>query len=179
MSKTVSWFLCAFAILNCMMNISHARDPGEQPDQTIRELNAYWNEVSRSVREGDFKGYSATCHPQGVLVSGVKQSSYPLTQALAQWKQGFDDTRAKRMKASVEFRFSQRLHDRTTAHETGIFRYASERDGEQTVAYIHFEGLLQKSPKGWLIMMEYQKSTATEAEWNALDPNTNDTNASS
>jgi hypothetical protein len=167
MKKMTSWFCGTLVILISMMGASHVRDPGEQ---TTRELDAYWSEVSRSVREGDFKGYSATCHPQGVLVSGVKQTSYPLTQALERWKPGFDDTRAERMTASVEFRFSQRLHDRTTAHETGIFRYASTRDGQETVAYIHFEGLLLKSSKGWQIMMEYQKSTATEAEWKALAP---------
>jgi hypothetical protein len=149
---------------------SRADDQGEQSQQAKRELDAYWAEVSRSVREGDFEGYSKTCHPQGVLVSGIKKSSYPLTQTLQGWKQGFDDTRAKQMKASVEFRFSQRLYGPTTAHETGIFRYVSERDGQQTIAYINFEGLLQKSPDGWKILMEYQKSTATEEEWNAFPP---------
>jgi len=136
----------------------------------LRELNDYWREVSRSVKAGDFKGYSNTCHPSGVLVSGVKQTSYPLQQALQRWKQGFDDTQAGRMAASVEFRFSKRLHDATTAHETGIFRYASTKDGEANVQFIHFVGLLRKTPGGWKILMEHQKSAATEAEWKQLAP---------
>lgn len=136
----------------------------------IRELNEYWNQVSRTVKEGDFRGYSDTCHPTGVLVSGIKQTSYPLQQALERWKQGFDDTREKRIKASVDFRFSGRLHDATTAHETGIFRYATTQKGKETVEYIHFEGLLRKTPSGWKIMMEYQKSSASEAEWKRLAP---------
>ncbi|MEM9828453.1 MAG: hypothetical protein AAF958_17825 [Planctomycetota bacterium] len=139
-------------------------------DSVIRELDDYWSKVSRSVREGDFAAYSATCHPLGVLVSGNKQTSYPLTQALAGWKQGFDDTRAKRMSASVEFRFSKRFHDSVTAHETGIFRYATVQDGKSNVQYIHFEGLLRKSDAGWQILMEYQRSLATEAEWKMLEP---------
>jgi len=170
MNKTLTCFCCALVIAFSGLGASHPDDPDKKPDPTTKELNAYWSEVSRSVREGDFAGYSATCHPQGILVSGTKQTSYPLTEALAKWKQGFEDTRAKRMTASVEFRFSQRFHGPKTAHETGMFRYATLKDGKQTVAYIHVEGLLQKSKNGWQIMMEYQKSVGTEAEWKALAP---------
>ena len=146
-----------------------ADEPETKSTKTLAELNAYWAEVSRSVGEGDFEGYTATCHTEGVLVSGVKQTSYPLTLALQRWKSGFDATRAKRMKASVQFRFSQRLHDDTTAHETGIFRYTSRGEGdEEVVQYVNFEGLLRKTATGWKIVMEYQKSMASEEDWNAL-----------
>ncbi len=147
-----------------------ADETGSDTDHVAQELNAYWAEVSRAVLEGDFEGYSATCHPEGILVSGVQQTSYPLTQALARWKPGFEATRARQMQASVEFRFSQRLYSSTTAHDTGIFRYASKRDGQETIAFIHFEALLQKSSDRWKIVMEYQKSLATAEEWQALDP---------
>ncbi len=142
-----------------------------EADTTARlaELNAYWKEVSRAVSEGDFEGYKATCHDEGVLVSGVNQTSYPLTQALARWKQGFLDTRSGKMKASVEFRFRQRWGDHATAHETGIFRYVSvDEKGEKKDSLIHFEGLLLKKPGGWKILMEYQKGPATKEEWDAL-----------
>ncbi|MEM8668923.1 MAG: nuclear transport factor 2 family protein [Planctomycetota bacterium] len=170
MTKNLSRLLCFFTILTVAGSFGLADEPSETSQKTIAELNAYWKEVSRSVREGDFAGYAATCHPEGVLVSGSKKSSYPLSQALEGWKPGFEDTLAKRMEASVEFRFSQRLIGTQTAHETGIFRYATSRDGEEAVAFIHFEGLLKKTPKGWQILMEYQKSEATEAEWKTLAP---------
>ena len=106
MNKTVS-VLCS-TLLSVFIGATTQQpgDPDKQSDAVTGELDAYWSEVSRSVSAGDFAGYSATCHPEGVLVSGVKQTSYPLAQALAKWKQGFDDTRAQRMQASVEFRFS-------------------------------------------------------------------------
>jgi hypothetical protein len=132
------------------------------------ELDAFWAEVSRSVREGDFEGYKATCHQEGVLVSGTSQASYPLSKALARWKQDFLDTSAGKIKASVEFRFSKRLSDETTAHETGIFLYSTiDAEGQPKKEYIHFEGLLVKKG-GWKIMMEYQKSKATREEWEKL-----------
>ena len=73
------------------------------------------------------------------------------------------------MKADVAFRFSQRFGDATTAHETGIFRYsATNAEGETKIEFIHLQALLVKKAEGWKILMEYQKSPATAAEWQAL-----------
>lgn len=141
---------------------------GDNQPSRLAELDAFWSEVSRSVREGDFAGYAATCHPEGVLVSGAKQTSYPLSKALSGWKQGFDDTKAGKMKADVEFRFTQRIGDDSTSHETGIFRYATvDADGKETPAYIHFTALLVKRKGRWLVLMEHQKTQASEKEWEA------------
>ena len=134
----------------------------------IKELDRYWAEVSKSVREGNFEGYQATCHQDGVLVSGRAQTSYPLTQALARWRSGFNETQSGKIQAEVRFRFRQRLNDVTTAHETGIFRYSTAKaSGEKSVTFIHFEALLLKQDR-WRILMEYQKSEATKAEWDQL-----------
>jgi ketosteroid isomerase-like protein len=145
-----------------------------QPDPAaakarLAELDAYWSVVSKSVNTGDFDAYSATCHPEAVLVSGGKQMSQPLASALVRWQQEFTDTREGRIRASVEFRFSTRIGDATTAHETGIFLYTSQAaDGPPKAEHIHFEALLVKKPDGWKILMENQKGPATEAEWQAL-----------
>ncbi|MFT5468597.1 MAG: hypothetical protein ACI8UO_003707 [Verrucomicrobiales bacterium] len=121
------------------------------------------------MRVGDFEGYRATCHPEAVLVSGKSQTSYPLTKALERWQPEFDATKAGEIKADVVFRFSQRFGDATTAHETGIFLYtATNADDEVKAEFIHFQALLVKSADGWKILMEYQKSSATKAEWEAL-----------
>ena len=135
----------------------------------LKQLDAYWAEVSRAVTSGDFAAYEATCHPDGVLVSGSKKTSSPLADALKRWKKEFDATKNGEMKASVEFKFSQRFGDATTAHETGIFLYsATGPDGKMVHDYIHFEALLLKRDGRWKITMEYQKSKATAAEFEAL-----------
>ena len=141
----------------------------EPENARLGQLDAYWAEVSRAVTTGDFAAYEATCHPDGVLVSGVKKTSSPLAEALKRWKKDFDATKGGAMKASVEFKFSKRFGDATTAHETGIFLYsATGPDGKQTHDYINFEALLLKRDGRWQIMMEYQKSKATAAEFEAL-----------
>lgn len=136
----------------------------------LAELDRFWNVVSQSVKDGDFNGYKATCHPEGVLVTEKLKTSQPLAKALERWKSGFDDTKAGRAKASVEFRFSQRLGDDTTAHETGIFLYSfTDAQGQSKKDYVRFEALLVKRD-GWKTLMEYQKSPATPEEWAALNP---------
>ena len=137
------------------------------------ELNKYWKALSKTVSDGDFEGYGAAYHPDAVVIfaTGQNKSSVPLAKALAGWKQGFNDTKAGKNKAGVTFRFSQRIGDDTTAHETGIFNYWTSDpngDNKQEIA-VHFEMLLVKKDGKWLGVMEYQKEAATREEWNALN----------
>lgn len=141
--------------------------PGTANGQATAELDAYWAEVARTVEEGDFEGYAKMYHPDAVLVVGGS-GSYPIAQALDGWKPGFDDTREGRAEAGVEFRLTDRLAGETTAHETGIFRYfLRPGEGEEQIALVHFEALLVKKDGRWLMVMEYQKGPATDAEWAA------------
>jgi ketosteroid isomerase-like protein len=141
--------------------------PSMAPAQVTAELDAYWAEVARTVAEGDFEGYAALYHPDAVLVM-QGAGSVPIGSALAAWKQGFDDTRDGRATAGVEFRLTERLHDATTAHETGVFRYTMEpEEGDAVVALVWFEALLVKKDGEWLMVMEYQKDAATDEDWDA------------
>jgi ketosteroid isomerase-like protein len=134
--------------------------------QVTAELDAFWTEVSRTVESGDFSGYAATYHPDAVVIFG--DATQPISEALAGWEAGFDDTRTGLLEASVAFRFSQRRNDASTAHETGIFRYSAFSPSDDgSVQYVHFEALLVKKG-GWMMMMEFQRGPATEAEWAAL-----------
>jgi hypothetical protein len=136
------------------------------------ELDAFWRDVERAVKEGDFDRYKASCHEVGVLVRGASKETYPLSRALARWKQGFIDTKIGKMKADLEIRFSQRISGETSALETGIFRYSTEMlDRKNTEEFVHFEVLLVKSDR-WRTLMEYQKIPASFAEWNQLKAET-------
>ena len=136
----------------------------------VKELDAYWAEVSRAVKTGDFQAYKATCHPEAVLVTGTKKQSYPLANALVRWKKEFDDTKSGDRKSSAKFRFSHRYHDGTTAHETGMLLYEfSTKDGKSGKEYVFLEALLVKREGKWLIMMEYQKAVGTVEDWEKLN----------
>lgn len=138
-------------------------------DEIIKELDATWAEMSRAVKTGDSEAYAALYHPDAVLVSGYSKNSYPIANALADWKKGFDDTKAGKIKASATFRMSKRLHDKTTAHETGMFYYYTINEkGKLSGQYVHMNALLVKKNGKWLLMMEYQKGPGTKEEWDAL-----------
>ena len=138
-------------------------------ESVVPDLDAYWDSVSLYISTGNFEGLVSTYHPDAVLVSESIGTSYPITQALERWKPGILDTKSGKAKSNVEFRFTQRLHDATTAHEKGIFHYRTEpADGEPVEEYIHFNALLINSD-GWKMVMEYQKHAATKAEWAAAE----------
>jgi len=140
----------------------------QQQSNVLDELDSYWQEVSRTVSAGDFEAYARGYHADAIYVSESKELSEPIALVLDKWRQGFLDTQQGKSHPTVDFRFSQRLNDATSAHESGIFRYSSG-DGENgnKTLYIHFEALLIKQGR-WLTLMEYQKGPATEEEWNSL-----------
>ena len=134
------------------------------------EINAFWIEAERQVREGDFEAYSNSFHPNAILVNGISKNSIPIKEALDRWEKGFEDTRQRQMKASVEFRFSETVFGTSSAYQKGIFHYTSEYIGQSPVSvFIHFEVLLTKSNSIWEILMEYQKDYATKEDWNSLE----------
>ena len=136
---------------------------------TVGELDEYWNRVSKAVRTGDLEAYRATCHQDGVLISGKAKKSELLSQALIRWGKEFAETKAGKMQADVKFRFSGRIAGEDTAHERGIFLYPSKKKGEEWKKdYVHFEALLVKKNGEWKILMEFQKSSATQKEWESM-----------
>jgi len=146
-----------------LMNMAHAKN------KVTSELNDFWVDMSRAVIEGDFKRCKGLYHPDAILVNGFGDDSYPIAGALSKWKQGFDDTKAGKAKSSVSFRFSQRRNDASTAHEVGMFNYYTiDESGKRQGGIYHMNALLVKKDGKWQLMMEYQKSLATQAEWDAI-----------
>lgn len=142
---------------------------GQVSARTSAELNAFWNESERTVREGDFQAYAALYHPDAVLVRSGSGDSVPIGTALTGWREGFEQTARGEAAAELEIRIGTRLASASTSHETGIFRYESRPAvGAPTVALVHFEALVVKVDGSWLWMMEFQKGPATEAQWEAL-----------
>jgi hypothetical protein len=162
-----------FQLLICMVATQAICQTNPSSDSVrIAELNRYWTEVSRTVREGDFEGYAATYHKDAVCVftTGKNKRSASIEMQLALWKKDFVDTKAGKSKNNVAFRFTQRVGDTTSAHETGIFYFTSvDKDGKVlSQGAVHFESLLVKRKGTWLALMEYQKAKASQDEWEAL-----------
>ena len=158
--------LALLIFLSLPLSSSNHSDLQDTQSERLNELNQYWAQVSKTVREGDYEGYGALYHEDAVVVFATREPkmSVAIADALAAWKPGFEATKAGETKANVEFRFSQRIGNKNTAHETGVFAY---NDGGPN-NYVAFEMLLVKKDGKWLGMMEYQKNQVTQAEWDAL-----------
>jgi len=138
-------------------------------DSVINELNAAWDKLEQTVSNGDFRTFKSVYHRDAVLVNGISKSSYPIKKAFEGWKQGFKDTRSGEITAHLDVKFSDRIFDQFTAHETGIFHYYTiNKNGDRNDTYVYFESLWVKNNHKWIMMMEYQKSRTDETEWNAL-----------
>ena len=143
----------------------------QESTQTTLELDAFWSEMGRVAREGDADGALAHYHEDAVLVSMRRGRTLSIAAVFSEWRGEYEATKAGRTKSRVSFRFSQRLNDGGTAHETGIFNYWSESEtGEVNDQYIHFQALLVKDDGGWKMLMEYQLTPSTMEEWEALAP---------
>jgi hypothetical protein len=138
-------------------------------ETVINELNAAWDKLEQTISTGDFRSFKSVYHRDAVLVNGITKSSYPIKKAFEGWKQGFADTKSGNITANLDVKFSERLYDQLTAHETGIFHYYTvNQHGGRNDTYVHFESLWVKKNNTWIMMMEYQKSRADETEWNTL-----------
>lgn len=164
-----------FAIITLLTFFSTTKVISQSDKDELRKTEidkTYWSVISKAVKEGDFEGYSATCHENAVLVTsaGKNKRSYPMPVALARWKQGFINTKEGKQMDNVSFRFSQRIGDETTAHETGIFYFTSHDSKGKLIEayYTPVEALLIKQGDKWVCLMEYQKTEVTREEWDAL-----------
>ena len=157
-----SWLPCAFVLAIVVAAPTGAA--GQSSADIDRQV---WQAVAKSAVDDDIVAMGRVYHPTAVLVS--KNGTTPIASALERW--GRDMVTAKRngVRASVEFRFTTRQDDATTAFQAGAFRYATtDKAGVTTPGYVRFEALLVKSPDGWKIVMERQLDAITEAAWNAL-----------
>lgn len=165
--------LLLFAVSTSTFSLSSTpASSKQQTNQHTNELNKFWEMLSKTVKEGDFEGYSSLYHNDAVIIftTGSNKVSLSIGETLAGWKEGFAKTKAGKQKDNVEFRFSQRIGNANTAHETGIFHFTSTGNSGEVLAdiFVHFEMLFVKKDGKWLATMEYQKSNATQAEWDAL-----------
>lgn len=138
-------------------------------EQTENELTQYWQEVAKTVEDGDFQGYADLFDKDAILVSDLRNNSYPISKALAGWKQGFVDTKAGKISAGVDFKFTKSLLGEKTAHQSGYFRYFTlDVAGKRTVFIAKFEALLLKTDGKWLMTMERHQEQVDQKTWDAL-----------
>jgi hypothetical protein len=147
-----------------------ASEDTPQADNRIEELNRYWAALGRTAKEGNFDGMKALYHEDAVMVK--TDTTIAISDAFKfRWKKEIMQVKTGERANTVDFRFSKRIGNDITAFETGIFHYTSIETSTGNAlgdSYTHFESLLVKVNGQWVALMEYQKTEATEEEWESL-----------
>ena len=136
--------------------------------QSTREIDRdIWSVFVTTVATDDIVGMGNAYFPDAVLVT--PRGTTPIKETLERWGRDMVAAKAKGNRATVEFRFSRRQDDATTAFETGIFKYTViEKSGASNPKYYPFEQLLAKTNGKWRVLMERQFAEVTQAEWDKL-----------
>lgn len=142
--------------------------PAGAAGQTTAEIDRQvWQAVAASVVNDDIVAMGRVYHPAAVLVN--KERTVPIATALERWGKDMVIAKQNGVRAAVEFRFTTRQDDATTAFEAGAFHYSTtDKAGVVTPGYVRFEALLVKHDGTWRMVMERQLDAITEAAWNAL-----------
>ncbi len=158
------------AVLTALLLVlpTMARAQGAAPAATSRAIDAeLWSVVSATVVNADIKGMAATYHPDAVVV--MSNGTRAIRSQIATWGAGMVTANKRRESATVEFRFSDRRDDATTAFEIGIFKYTvTDSAGKSVAQYVPLEALLVRWHGKWRTLMERQLPAVTVAEWDRL-----------
>jgi ketosteroid isomerase-like protein len=135
---------------------------------STQELNReIWSVLAATVANDDIAGMGAVYFPNAVLVSPTGTTA--IKDTLERWGRDMAAAKAKGNRAAVEFRFTQRLDNATTAFDAGLFKYTViEKAGAASSKYYPFEILLAKTNGKWLILMERQFAEVSQGAWDKL-----------
>ena len=129
--------------------------------------NDVWSVFVKTVATDDIVGMGNVYLPNAVLVT--PRATATIKDTLERWGKDMVAAKAKGSKATVEFRFSRRQDDATTAFESGIFKYTViDKSGASSPKFYPFEELLVKTNGKWRVLMERQFAEVTTSEWDKL-----------
>lgn len=160
--------LAAFAVALWSLVVVSTSASQPAPASTAHEIDRdVWSVLIATVAADDIVGMGATYHPDAVLVSPTGTAS--IKDTLDRWGRDMIAAKARGDKATVEFRYSRRLDNSTTAFEAGIFKYTViAKSGMSTPKYYPFEMLLAKTNGKWRVLMERQFAEVTQDAWDKL-----------
>ena len=160
-------FVVALVASNAHL-VAQAAKPSTANTQSSQDIDRdVWSVFVATVATDDIIRMGEAYFPNAVVVTPSGTS--PIKDTLDRWGKDMVAAKAKGNKAAVEFRFSRRQDDATTAFEMGIFKYTViEKSGTRTSKFYPFEALLGKANGKWRVLMERQFAEVTQAEWDKL-----------
>ena len=160
--------LATLAVALLSMLVLSGEPPRAQASSQSLEIDRQvWAPIAATVVNDDIVGMGRLYFPEAVVVT--PKGTTPIKDMLDRWGKDMVAAKGRGDKATVEFRFSLRQDDSTTAFEAGMFKYTViSKAGVSTPQFIPFEALLGKTNGQWRLLMERQLPAVTQAEWDKL-----------
>ncbi len=160
--------IAPIAVALCLLAAAGAGASQAPAASSTQELDReIWSVLSATVANDDIVGMGRVYFPDAVLVS--PRATTAIKETLERWGSDMVAAKAKGNRANVEFRFTQRLDNATTAFDSGLFKYTViEKSGASSSKYHPFEILLAKTSGKWLILMERQFAEVSQDAWDKL-----------
>ena len=166
LQRTTPKRIATTAALLCSILLASAG--ASQTASSTQDIDrSVWAVIAQTVVADDIVGMGRLYAADAVLVT-PKQTT-PIKETLERWGKDMLAAKARGDRATVEFRFSQRQDNATTAFEAGLFKYTViSKAGVSTPQYVPFEALLVKTGGQWRLLMERQFAPVSQAEWDKL-----------
>ncbi len=131
------------------------------------ETDELYRALVKSVDINDFTLMAAQYHKDAVVVSPKK--SELLSESIKRWKMDGEKLYANGGKAVLRMRFKERVINKKSAYETGIYHYQTiDKNNKVVDYYSHFADLNVKIDNQWQVIMERNVKRATSEEFNNL-----------
>jgi hypothetical protein len=131
------------------------------------ETDDMYKTIVKAVDINDFTLMASQYHIDAVIVSPTKTEL--AKNSIKRWKIDGEKLYANGGKAVVEMRFKERVINKESAYETGIYYYKTiDSDNNVIEYYSHFADLSVKKNNKWVVIMEKNVKQATAVEFNQL-----------
>src|SRR5262245_18054186 len=169
LARLIASLLCILVLVSSDAHLAaQTAKPAATNPQSTQDIDRdVWSVFVATVASDDIVRMGEAYFPNAVLVTPSGTS--PIKETLDRWGRDMVAAKAKGNTATVEFRFSRRQDDASTAFDAGIFKYTViEKSGVRTPKFYPFEALLGKANGKWRVLMERQFAEVTPAEWDKL-----------
>ncbi|QUQ64757.1 GNAT family N-acetyltransferase [Kutzneria sp. CA-103260] len=141
--------------------------------RSLAELNAQiWRPYRAAHAAGDTEAFLALHAPDLIRAGGPGQTVLDFPTYAAASRAWRADLTARGSSVAIEFRFTERITDGVLASERGVYRLTGTRaDGDSAVFHGHFHTFTRKTDGRWRIVVDYDNTDATPADFEAAaDP---------
>lgn len=137
----------------------------------LRSLNdGLWRPFVRAYADRDADAFLALASPDLVKAGGPGRQVQTFAGYAADTRAFFADLTSRGSRATIEFRFTERLVGADAASERGVFRIEATRaDGDSRVFYGRFHTFSRRLDGRWRFVTDYDSDEAGSVDQSAFE----------